>query len=308
MDLWQLQIFCKVIELQSFSKAALAVHLSQPTVSSHIKDLEQHFDCILIERLAKQALPTQSGRLLYRYAKQLLDLRDAAERALADYHGRYQGDLPIGGSTIPGNYLLPTIIGRFNRQYPQIRLQVSIGDSRDIIGQVLRGDVEFGLIGARYDAPPLRYDAIASDTMRLVVPRDHRWDQTASVHVDDMGREPLILRESGSGTRKAFEKSLQKINRQVSDFNIVAEMGSTTAVLQSIKNGVGISILSMPAVEEALQSGILWSLDIEGLNLRRKFYLVRDNRRSVSPLARIFMAHVQATLRQDDDQAADGAT
>lgn len=307
MDLWQLHIFCKVVELQSFSQAALAVHLSQPTVSSHIKALEQHFDCILIERLAKQALPTPSGRLLYRYAQQLLELRDETEQALADYHGRYQGELPIGGSTIPGNYLLPTIIGKFNQQYPQIRLQVSIGDSRDIIDKVLRGAVELGLIGARYEARSLRYDAIASDTMRLVVPRGHRWDQTAAVHVDDVCREPLILRESGSGTRKAFEKGLQKINRQVSDFQIVAEMGSTTAVLQSIKSGVGISILSLPAAEEALQSGILWALDIEGLDLRRTFYLVRDVRRTVSPLARIFKAHLLATLGTGVDKPVEGA-
>lgn len=304
MDLWQLQIFCKVIELQSFSKAALAVHLSQPTVSSHIKDLEQHFECILIERLAKQALPTQSGRLLYRYAQQLLNLRDEAEKALADYHGRYKGELPIGGSTIPGNYLLPTIIGTFNNQYPQIRLQVTIGDSRAIIDKVLGGEVELGLIGARYDERCLRYDAIASDTMRLVVPCGHRWDQTASVHVDDVRREPLILRESGSGTRRAFENGLQKINRQMRDFNIVAEMGSTTAVLQSIKSGMGISILSMPAVEEALQYGTLWALDIEGLDLRRKFYLVRDNRRTVSPLARIFQEYLYAALRSGVDKAA----
>ena len=307
MDLWQLQIFCKVVELQSFSQAALAVHLSQPTVSSHIKALEQHFDCILIERLAKQALPTPSGRLLYRYAKQLLDLRDETEQALADYHGRYQGELPIGGSTLPGNYLLPTIIGNFNQQYPQIRLQVSIGDSREIIDKVYRGEVEMGLIGARYEARSLRYDAVASDTMRLVVPRGHRWDQTAAVHVDDVCREPLILRESGSGTRKAFENGLQKINRQVSDFQIVAEMGSTTAVLQSIKSGVGISILSLPAAQEALQSGILWALDIEGLDLRRTFYLVRDVRRTESPLARLFKAHLLATLGAGDDKPVEGA-
>ncbi len=307
MDLWPLQIFCKVVELQSFSKAALAVHLSQPTVSSHIKDLEAHCDCVLIDRLAKQALPTPSGRLLYRYARQLLALRDEAEKALADYHGRYQGELPVGGSTIPGNYLLPTIIGSFNRQYPRIRLQVTIGDSRDIIDKVLRGEVELGLIGARYDERALRYDAVAADTMRLVVPRGHRWYRTASVPVNAVCREPLIVRESGSGTRKAFEDGLRKIGRQLSDFNIAAEIGSTTAVLQSIRSGVGVSIVSMPAVEEALQAGTLWALDIEGLDLRRTFYLVRDARRTESPLARVFSQHLDACLRPDLRRPADGA-
>ena len=297
MDLWQLQIFCKVIELQSFSKAALAIHLSQPTVSSHIKDLEQHFDCILIERLARQAVPTPSGKILYRYAKQLLDLRNEAESTLADYHGRYKGVLPVGGSTIPGNYLLPEIIGAFKHHYPQIRIQLAVGDSRDMIEKVLRGEVEMGLIGARYDDRHLRSAAIATDVMRLVVPPTHRWYQRPSVHVDDLRAEPLIVRELGSGTRKTFEQGLQKIDRQLDDFNIIAEMGSTTAVLQAIKSGMGLSILSMLAVKEDQDQGRLWSLDIEGLALERAFYLIRDNRRTTSPLAHVFQEHLLKSLQ-----------
>jgi DNA-binding transcriptional LysR family regulator len=297
MDLWQLQIFCKVVELESFSRAAHSVHLSQPTVSSHIKDLENHFDCLLIERLARQALPTQSGRLLYRYAKQLLALRDETENALADYHGRYQGELPIGGSTIPGNYLLPAIIGEFKNHYPRIRLQLTIGDSREIIDKILGGHVELGVIGARYDERHLRYDAIANDTMRLVVPPGHRWCQRAAVHLDELRTEPLIVRESGSGTRKALESGLRKIDQRLAEFNVIAEMGSTTAVLQGIKAGLGVSLLSMPAIQEHLSYGLVAALEVEGLNLERQFFLVRDKRRTESPLARVFQEHLLASMQ-----------
>lgn len=306
MDLWQLQIFCKVIELKSFSKAAHAVHLSQPTVSSHIKDLEQHFECLLIERMPKQALPTPSGRLLYRYAKKILVLRDEAESALSDYHGRYQGDLPVGGSTIPGSYLLPEIIGTFNKRYPQIKIHLAVGDSRDIVEKILKGDVEMGLIGARYDERHLRYEAIATDTMQLIVPRGHRWYQTPSIHVDDLRAEPLIVRESGSGTRKAFESGIRQINCQLEDFNIVAEMGSTTAVLQSIKSGMGVSVVSMMAVEEGQRHGTLRALDIEGLTLERRFYLVRDDRRTISPLSRVFEEHLRATMHHTGNDPSAG--
>ncbi len=296
MDLWQLQIFCKVLELKSFSKAAHAVHLSQPTVSSHIKDLEQHFECILIERLARQAVPTPCGKLLYDYAKKLLDLRDEAENALADFLGRYQGELPIGGSTIPGNYLLPVIIGAFKKGYPRIRIKLTVGDSHGIIEKVLNGEVELGLIGARYENRHLRYEAVATDVMQLVVPHSHPWHQRRSVHVDDLRTAPLILRERGSGTRKALEVGLHKINRQLDDFNIVAEMGSTTAVLQGIKSGLGVSILSTLAVKEDQCQGRLGTLDIDGLALERAFYLVRDNRRTASPLVRIFQEHLLNTM------------
>lgn len=296
MDLWQLQIFCKVIELQSFSHAAHAVHLSQPTVSSHIKSLEQHFDCVLIERLPKQVLPTPSGRLLYRYAKRFLALRQEVENALADYHGRYRGELAIGGSTIPGNYLLPSMLGGFQKRYAQIRLKLMVGDSQEIIHKILGGEVELALIGARYDDRDLHFRAIATDTMRLVVARGHPWDKVASVHVDDMCTEPFILRESGSGTQKAFEQGLREIGAGVKDLNVVAEMGSTTAVLQGIKSGLGVSILSMLAVKEDLRAGTVRALNVEGLDLKRKFYLVRDKRRTTSPLARVFQDYLHATI------------
>ena len=106
MDLWQLLIFCKVVEFKSFSKAGRAVHLSQPTVSSHIKDLEDHFDCRLIDRLAKEALPTKAGLLLYRYARRLISLRDETESAMAAFKGKVKGSLNLGGSTIPGAFVL----------------------------------------------------------------------------------------------------------------------------------------------------------------------------------------------------------
>ncbi|MDJ0720256.1 MAG: selenium metabolism-associated LysR family transcriptional regulator [Desulfobacterales bacterium] len=307
MDLWQLQIFCKVIELKSFSKAALSVHLSQPTVSSHIKDLEQHCGCLLIERLARQAVPTPSGKILYRYARQLLDLRDEAERALAEYHGRYVGVLPMGGSTIPGNYLLPAVIGAFKKHYPQVRVQLTIGDSRDIMTKVLSGVVEMGLVGARYNERHLGCAPVAADVMRLVVPPTHRWHRRRSVHVDDIIQEPLIVREQGSGTRKAFEQGLQQINRRLNDFNIVAEMGSTTAVLQAVKSDMGISILSMLAVNEELRGGRLWAMDIEGLTIERAFFLIQDKRRTASPVARVFQEHLMASLNQEGSDWAAGA-
>ena len=111
MDLWQLHIFTKVVELKSFSKAGAAIHLSQPTVSSHIKDLEDHFECRLIDRLGKEALPTKAGTLLYGYARKLLSLKGETETALAQFKGKTRGHLVVGGSTIPGGYILPLIIG-----------------------------------------------------------------------------------------------------------------------------------------------------------------------------------------------------
>ena len=159
MDLWQLHIFCRVIEHKSFSRAAEAVHLSQPTVSAHIKDLEAHFGCPLIDRLAKEAAPTQAGRLLYGYARRMLGLRDEAESAMSQYQGKTRGRLVIGGSTIPGTYLLPRAVGRFRRRYPEVRLSLVIEDTAGIISGILEGVLELGVVGAESGEKDIRQGA-----------------------------------------------------------------------------------------------------------------------------------------------------
>ena len=148
MDLWQLKIFCKVVELKSFSRAGKIVHLSQPTVSSHIKDLEGHFGCRLIDRLSKEAVATKAGELLYGYARKILAYRHKIEAAMAEYNGEIKGRLLIGGSTIPGAYLLPRMIGAFTEQYPEVRISLVVEDTEKVIDGVLSGNLEMGVVGA----------------------------------------------------------------------------------------------------------------------------------------------------------------
>ena len=173
MDLWQLKIFCKVVELKSFSKAGEAVHLSQPTVSSHIKDLEDHFGTRLVDRLSRKVLPTKAGELLYDHAQRLIALRDRTETAMAEFSGKIKGNLIIGGSTIPGGYLLPRVIGLFSRRYPDVLLSLKVADTSEILSKVLSGHIEAGVVGARSNDKLLHQIPVADDEMCLVVPNDH---------------------------------------------------------------------------------------------------------------------------------------
>ena len=288
MDLWQLQIFCKVIELKSFSKAGEAVRLSQPTVSSHIKELENYFGCRLIDRLAKEAVPTDAGRLLYRYALRLQSLREETESALADFQGRVRGNLRIGGSTIPGCHILPQVVGKFNRQHPDVVVSLTIESTERIIKLVAEGSLELGLVGALSAERQIHQDRVLEDQMRLVVPASHRWARRRRVRLEELSGEPFILRESGSGTLKSLEEKLGAADMGIESLRVVARMGSTQAVCQAIKHGIGISIVSQLAVAEQLEAGIFSALEIEGLNLNRNFYLTRHRHRSASPLGRAF--------------------
>jgi DNA-binding transcriptional LysR family regulator len=296
MDLWQLNIFCRVVEQRSFSKAAEAVHLSQPTVSSHIKDLEAHFGCPLIDRLSKEATPTHACRLLYGYALRLLALREETETAMAQHQGKTLGRLVIGGSTIPGGYLLPRVIGRFKKRFPQVMLTLAIADTERIIAGVLEGAVELGLVGAESREKNIQQEILMTDEMRLVVPVRHPWAAKKKIALASLLAEPYIARERGSGTLQSLQESLMRLGHAAEELNIVAEMGSTEAIRQGIKEGAGVSILSTLAISEDLASGRLKALTVEGLDLTRRFYITRHRQRSLSPLAAAFIDFLKENL------------
>jgi DNA-binding transcriptional LysR family regulator len=296
MDLWQLHIFCRVIEYRSFSKAAEAVHLSQPTVSTHIKELEGHFGCPLIDRLTKEAVPTQAGRLLYGYARRLLGLRDEAESAMSQVQGKTRGRLVIGGSTIPGTYLLPRVVGRFRARYPDVRVGLTIKDTAGILSGISEGILELGVVGAESDERDIRQEPLLEEEMRLIVPRGHRWDARRKVPLAELWGEPYIARESGSGTFRSLQERIRELKGAKGELNVIAEMGSTEAVRQGIKEGIGVSILSPLAVAEDIAAGRLKALPVDGLNLTRRFLLTTHRRRSLSPLAAAFIELLKAEM------------
>ena len=295
MDIWQLNIFCKVIELKSFSKAGVAVHISQPTVSSHIKYLEDYYGLKLIDRLSKEAVPTKAGELLFSYAKRIIALKKEAESAMTEFQGNIKGRLKLGGSNIPGVYLLPRIIGAFKQAYPQVNISLVIGDTAEITQGVMSGELELGIVGAVSGAKNISQEKLVEDEMCLVIPATHPLRDKKRIKLNRLVQEPFIIREKGSGTLKSIQLSLKNCGYQIEQLNVVAEMGSTAAVIQGVKSGVGISILSMIAVAEDIASGALKSLSITGIDLKRYFYLTQHSHRSTSPLSRAFIQFLKTT-------------
>ncbi len=301
MDFWQLRIFQKVIETEGFSKAAEAVHLTQPTISSHIRDLEEHFGCRLLDRMGKRTLPTGAGRLLYDYSLKITRLAEEAEDAMARFMGVIGGNLMVGGSTIPGNYILPRLIGTFKMRYPETRISIEVGDTRQIVEAIAESKIDFGVVGARVNHAGIIQEQIFDDEMRLIVPAGHRWAGRQTVTVASLSSEPFIMREQGSGTLKSLEASLAAKNLRTKDFTVTATLGSTTSVIQGIKSGIGVSILSAIAVADDVRLKTLVSLSVRGLDLRRYFYLTYHKSRSRSPLCDAFMDFLRFVERPETD-------
>ena len=294
MDLRRLEIFVRVAELGSFSRAAEALFLTQPTVSEHVRALEDELGVQLLDRLGRGAAPTPAGQLLLGYARKLLALASEAQQAVDQFQGRVSGELIVGGSSIPGEYVLPALIGAFRNKHPEIAVTLLIGDSRSVQEWVESGRVEIGVVGVRPTGRSLESRQLMADELVVVVAPDHPWAGRESISVADIRHEPLILRERGSGSRDTLERALTAVGLDFGAFRIVGEMGSTQAIKQAIRAGFGVSLISRRAVEDECRARLLGSVSVRDLDVSRAFHLVTHRERSRSPLAQAFLAFVDA--------------
>ncbi len=298
-DLRQLEIFLKVVELGSFSKAGEAVHLAQASVSERIATLESMVGAKLLDRMGRTVSPTKAGELLYKNAQRLLEMKKTARLEMQDFLGVKQGEIHIGASTIPGEYILPEVIGGFAREYPLIRVILTVADSKEIETRVLDGDFEFGIVGRRSPTKKLLTHELWEDDLVLVVPSKHRWASRNDVTAQELADEPFISREVGSGTLSSLEGYLQHAGvKGISALRVIAHLGTSTAVKEGVKSGAGVSILSSRAVDTELKAGVLKSLKIKGLPMSRHFYLIRDKRRTISPLCRTLIDFLMAASKK----------
>lgn len=290
MELRHLEIFCKVVEFKSFSKAADALYLTQPTVSSHIKALEKAVHAQLLDRLGREVIPTRAGSILYNYAKDIVRLKREAKQALDQFIGKIRGNLEIGGSTIPGVYILPSLIGEFKKIYPEIIVTLRIGDTKDVATMILEGSVEIGVVGAKIDDAHIEHSEFLKDSLILVAPKSYN---QIKISRKDFKNIPLILRERGSGSRIVLEKTMKENGLDIDEMNIVAEMGSTEAVKQAVKSGIGLSVLSRRSVQDELANKVLKEVKVEHLSIVRSFYIITHNLRVKSPLCKAFLEFLQ---------------
>jgi DNA-binding transcriptional LysR family regulator len=299
MDLRALEVFCKIVELRSFSRAAEAVLLTQPTVSGHIKALETELGLRLFDRAGKTVTPTRAGEILYGYARRILALREEAQQAVNEHRSGLKGHLVLGGSSIPGAYILPALVAAFKRAHPEVTISLQVSGSRDIVRSVIEGACEVGMVGARFEEGRLHYEPCAQDELVLAVPAAHPWAGRSTVRLTELPGQPFILRERGSGTRKVMEQALADHALDPGRLRVVLEVTGNEAVRQALKAGAGISVISRRAIEDDIRYKAVAALRIRGVRLVRDFFLVTHRSRSRSPLGQAFLAFLKHTGRPE---------
>lgn len=289
LDLHKLEIFYWVAELKNFSQAAEHLSLRQPTVSAHVQELEKALGGNLLYRIPGKVSLTPLGQLLAEKARTLLAFKRETVAAVEQFQGKLIGELWVGGSNIPGEYLLPRKLGAFIKRHPEVKPVLRIGDSAGIVEEVLEGKVEIGFVGFKNQDARLSFDKIWQDEMVLTVPKNHPWSRCKSVRLTDLRSQNFISREQGSGTLDSFRHLLARRRQSAHDLLKVAmQLGSTAAVKEALISGFGVSILSRTSIRRELADGILVEVPIRGLRLKRDFYEVCYKRRPLSPVSQAF--------------------
>ncbi len=283
MEIKQLEVFCAVVRRKGFSAAAEVLSMTQPTVSFQIAALEDGLGTRVLDRSGRTTTLTKSGEILYRYAIQILELHAEAEQAIHQLKGLLWGEIAIGASTIPGEYILPELLQRFRVAHPGIAVEMSIGDTRTVIKGVLAGEVEIGVVGASQKNEKLIFTRFASDRLVLIAPSGNDWFIGNSVAPDDLTGVPFVLREEGSGTRTIMEQKLEAAGIRPGSFNLVMTLGSTAAVKRAVESGAGVSIVSERAVKNEVKLGLFEVLDIQGIELARDFFVTHRRYKVLSP-------------------------
>jgi len=292
MTIRQLEVFLAVAHAQSFSRAAERIHLSQPTLSEHTRDLEEELGVSLFVRHSRSVSLTEAGRVFEDYATRVVATLAAGRQALAELNGLKRGSLVIGASTTPGTYVLPTLIARFRKQYPGITVALRIGNSRHVEERVRDGEVELGVIGGHMLGPSERCVAAGIvDELRLIVPPDHP-EPGPTMSRARLAREPLLIREEGSATRQVTERVLRQAGVVVRP---AMELDHTETIKRAVMAGLGVAFVSRFAVEEEVRAGRVRTLAVERVTMRRHFHIIHDERRPLSASARAFVAVMDDT-------------
>jgi len=286
MDFKQLEAFLSVAKLRSFSKAANAIYLSQPTISSHISSLEKDLKIQLFDRTSKEVNLTPAGESFLQYANDIINTRNHAITELSNFNSNVSGRLSISASTTPCNSILPNLINKFNELYPNVRFNVKEQGSVGIIKDILDLNCEIGLVGTSIDNPKIDCYKIMED--ELVIVSSSTLNLPDKLNSEDLLKYNFIIREKDSATRQTLETSLGNSNIDINKLKVLCEVNNVDAQLKFVKLGMGISIMSKALCEEYFKSGTLKVSTVNDMLLTRNIYLILSSKRTLTPIATAF--------------------
>jgi DNA-binding transcriptional LysR family regulator len=306
MDLLKIETFLYAAESLSFTEAAKRMHLGQSTISYHIKTLEGEFGVDLFDRSDAGIHLTEAGRLLVPWARRLI--RDSIEiqEMMASLQDKIVGHLRIACSTTSGKYILPQLAARFHNRYPWVAVTIMSCTPEYVVPRLLEEEANIGVLSREAFEGGLELQEFFTDHIILIVPNGHPWSLRQSIEPADLVREPLILREPTSGTRRVMLTELGEHDIHLEDLNIFLEVGNAEAIVETVAAGFGIAFVSRLSAAHALQARLIAEIPVIGLDLQRKIYMVRRALEASNRAQEVFWGFIHDPMNTDLLHMAEG--
>ena len=300
MNLKQLEAFVYVANTGSFSEAAKMLYLTQPTVSSHIAGLEKELNALLLIRNTRGVRLSEKGKTLYTLARQMLDTEKQIKQEFGLDEGAESNEIRMAVSTIPGQYVLPKLLAEFSKKCPDLQFALIEGDSSDVMECVTHGRVELGFAGTvAQEGLHCKSVPFYRDELMILTPPETRFSvyKGRAFDLELLYREPVILREVGSGTRTETERYLDRNKIELSKMKIVASMSNQEAIKKAVENGMGVTIMSEAAAKEEIKTGRVYAFPFPGDRLVRYLQIIHLEDFKLSKPAQKFVQYVQESCR-----------
>lgn len=298
----RLQVFHTVARLLSFTKAAEALHMTQPAVTFQVRQLEEYFNTRLFDRTHNRITLTEVGDKVFQYAEKIFEQYGLMEEAVKEITGDINGVLVLGASTTIAEYMLPTLLGDFKNRYPEVKIRLKVSNTEEIVSMVENNVIDLGVVEAPVNNKSLVVELCRMDQLVAIVPPKHPLGKHQEVAVHELATYPYISREEGSGTREVITEYFSRAGYSMYDLNIVMELGSSESIKGAVTSGMGISILSRAAIQKELQLGTLQEVLLNP-PLERPFSFVRQKQkfrlRAMEELLKF--AHSYCCIHAHDD-------
>ena len=275
----RLKVFHTVARLLSFTKAAEALHMTQPAVTFQVRQLEEYFNTRLFDRTHNKVSLTPAGERVSEFAERIFDLYSEMDNMVRDLTGEISGSLTIGASTTIAEYLLPALLGEFKNRYPDINLRLKVSNTEGIVKMVEHNVIDLGVVEAPVSNKNLIVEVCHDDHLVVVTTPDHELvKRGGKVKAEEIIKFPFVSREEGSGTRDVITQYLIEENVNPADLNFCLELGSPEAIKGAVEAGMGITIISRSIINKELKLNTLAELQLDP-PLSRPFSFVRQRQK-----------------------------
>lgn len=285
MTLRHIKIFLSVCENDyNTTRASRSIHMTQPSVSLAIKEIEKYYGVLLFDRIGNRLRITEAGRQFRDYAMHIYDLFDDMEKSMKNWDS--VGLLRVGASMTIGTLFLPEYVKAFREENPGTQVRATVASSEHLETKILNNELDLALIEGIPGSSAIISEAYMDDSLTIICPKDSSFKNSESMEISDFLTQDLLLREPGSGTRELFDRATKNAGFTVTP---AWESTSTTALINAVINGLGISVLPQRLAEYALKSGLVKEISVTGMDLRRHFYIIYHKEKFLTASARNFL-------------------